>query len=91
MKSRKIAHRESAHHERGFQPRMSAHQSHGSPASRDTRIGTGEKPGAGEVEMPSNGPGRAASRKIGLPQEATGNQGSASGSKPSGMSTYREE
>ena len=90
MKSRKIAHREPAHNERGFRPSMASHQSHGSPASRNTRIGTGEKPGAGEVDIPANGPGRAARRKSGMSKDMYSSE-SAPGGTPRGMSVYREE
>lgn len=91
MKSKRgrVAAREPQHHERGYAPKMSAHQSHGSPASRNARIGNGEKAGAGELDLPGNGPGPAARRVRGLPATAMGSVGS--NSAPRGMSTYREE
>lgn len=82
--------REPGHREPGFRSRMSAHETHGSPASRGARKGTGDEPGAGELHTPGEGPGPAARRYAGMPAEAYPSRKTPSGSAPGGMSVYKE-
>jgi hypothetical protein len=86
---RKIAHREPEHHEKGYRGSMSSHRSHESPASMGASKGSGPVPGAGELNMPFNGPGVAARRYAGAMEMP--NAPTPSGSAPKGMSVYREE
>jgi hypothetical protein len=50
MMRKGMAHRDSAHTEKGFAPRMESHMSHGSPASKGAFKGNGHFPGADRQE-----------------------------------------
>lgn len=64
-------------------------KAHGSHASRGQIMGPGPVEGAGEVG--GTGPGKAASRYMGLPDHDNAPQEPASGKTPAGESTYNEE
>lgn len=91
MKSRKIAHREPAHHETGYKGGNSSHMSHGSPASRGASKGAGPLPGAGELHSPGSRPGPAAARVMGRERSETPMMPTPSGAAPKGMKIYNEE
>ena len=80
--------REHGHEERGFRRSMREHRNHESPASLGAGKGGGEQPGAGELELPGNGPGKAASRYVGMPEDVYNSRKTPG--VPSGISTYRE-
>jgi hypothetical protein len=55
-----------------------------------TRKGTGDEPGAGELTLPGDGPGRAASRYAGMGADAYPSRKTPPGDAPKGMSVYEE-
>lgn len=67
------------------------HVSHNSPASIAASIGKGSVAGAGELNPPGAGPGRAAQRKIGAAKLVNPTYKTPSGAAPKGMKIYREE
>jgi len=76
--------------EHNYSARMSNVNSHGSPFSRNARTGAGERAGAGELDVPANGPGAAARRYTGMSRDAYSDQVGSSAT-PKGMSIYDQE
>lgn len=85
---KRLAHREPGHIEKGFKSNVKDHSMHESPASRGAYKGNGPLPGAGQLDLPHNGPGAAAKDYVGaqeIPNRAAGSR-----SAPRDMAIERE-
>jgi hypothetical protein len=70
--------------------RMAGHKMHGSPASVGASKGRGPVAGAGELELPHNGPGRAASRYAGMDKTMYPSRKTPPGTPSGHMDVYAE-
>lgn len=78
------------HTERGFSRHMEGHRSHGSPVS-NARKGGGDYPGADQLQLPGDGPGKAARGYAGMDREAMADTPTPSGATPRSMRVYSQE